>query len=164
MRYRNDERETHINMTRTSNKMRIYTTEYHMMRKLDKYVEESDDWKVVEIARCKGEVVSKTYEAPRKLLGLRKKKIVQSEEQRIAAAERLRAYHHNKQNATKKADEVDEYEDCEDYEDDDVDDANEELDDSQEEQNTAANNEESNFQPELTRPKYKKREDVEPER
>lgn len=86
------ERETHINMDKTSDRMRIYTTEYNVMKKLDRYVEESDEWKVIEVGRIKGAVVSKTYEAPRKLLTLRKKSVVMSEEARQAAAERMRAY------------------------------------------------------------------------
>ena len=35
----NDERETHINMVHGSSKMRIYTTEYNIMKKLDKLIE-----------------------------------------------------------------------------------------------------------------------------
>lgn len=119
----NQERETHINMDRTSDKMRIYTSEHHVMRKLDKYVEESDDWNIIEIGRCKGEVVSKTYEAPRKLLNLRKKSFVMSEEQREAAAERLRIYHHKNddknEETSKEFDDDDNLDEAEDLDDDD---------------------------------------------
>ena len=87
----NDERETHISMSSLGNKMKIYTTEWHIMRRLDRYVEESDNWKVVDIGLLHGEVVSKTYEAPRDLLLIRKQKRVMTEEQRQKAAERLRA-------------------------------------------------------------------------
>lgn len=87
----NDERETHISMSSLGNKMKIYTTEWHIMRRLDRYVEESDNWKVVDIGMLHGEVVSKTYEAPRDLLLIRKQKRVMTEEQRQKAAERLRA-------------------------------------------------------------------------
>ena len=45
----NDERETHINMVHGSNKMKIYTTEYNIMKKLDRYVENNENWKVVEV-------------------------------------------------------------------------------------------------------------------
>lgn len=86
----NDERETHINMNSLGDKMQIYTTERYIMRRLDKYVEESDNWKVVDIGKLHGEVVSKTYEAPRDLLLIRKQKRVMTEEQRLKAAERLR--------------------------------------------------------------------------
>mgnify|MGYP007097147629 CR=1 FL=1 len=78
----NDERETHISMSSLRNKMKIYTTERHIMRRLDRYVEESDNWKVVDIGMLHGEVVSKTYEAPRDLLLIRKQKRVMTEEQR----------------------------------------------------------------------------------
>lgn len=87
----NDERETHISMSSLRNKMKIYTTERHIMRRLDRYVEESDNWKVVDIGMLHGEVVSKTYEAPRDLLLTRKQKRVMTEEQRQKSAERLRA-------------------------------------------------------------------------
>lgn len=87
----NGERETHISMNSLGNKMKIYTTEWHIMRRLDRYVEESDNWKVVDIGLLHGEVVSKTYEAPRDLLLIRKQKRVMTEEQRQKVAERLRA-------------------------------------------------------------------------
>ena len=47
----NDERETHINMVHGSNKMKIYTTEYNIMKKLDRYVENNENWKVVEVGK-----------------------------------------------------------------------------------------------------------------
>lgn len=102
----NDERETHISMSSLGNKMKIYTTEWHIMRRLDRYVEESDNWKVVDIGMLHGEVVSKTYEAPRDLLLIRKQKRVMTEEQRQKAAERLRALR-----AKKCGEETDEKED-----------------------------------------------------
>ena len=55
----NDERETHINMVHGSSKMRIYTTEYNIMKKLDRYVENNENWKIVEVGMVHGEVVSK---------------------------------------------------------------------------------------------------------
>ena len=55
----NDERETHINMVHGSNKMKIYTTEYNIMKKLDRYVENNENWKIVEVGMVHGEVVSK---------------------------------------------------------------------------------------------------------
>ena len=59
------------------------------MRRLDKYVEESEAWKVIEVGKVNGKVVSKIYEAPRELLSMKKKKRVMTEEQRRQAAERL---------------------------------------------------------------------------
>ena len=91
-----DERETHINMNSLGKTMQIYTTEKHIMRRLDRYVDESPNWKVVDIGKLHGEIISKTYEAPRDLLLIRKQKRVMSEEQRQKAAERLRAFHNNK--------------------------------------------------------------------
>lgn len=89
----NDERETHINMVHGSSKMRIYTTEYNIMKKLDRYVENNENWKIVEVGMVHGEVVSKTYEAPKDLLLIREKKRVLTEQQRADAAARLKAYH-----------------------------------------------------------------------
>mgnify|MGYP007087852840 FL=1 len=91
-----DERETHINMNSLGKTMQIYTTEKHIMRRLDRYVDESPNWKVVDIGKLHGEIVSKTYEAQRDLLLIRKQKRVMSEEQRQKAAERLRAFHNKK--------------------------------------------------------------------
>ena len=87
----NDERETHINMVHGSNKMKIYTTEYNIMKKLDRYVENNENWKIVEVGMVHGEVVSKTYEAPKDLLLIREKKRVLTEQQRADAAARLKA-------------------------------------------------------------------------
>ena len=105
----NDERETHISMSSLRNNMKIYTTERHIMRRLDRYVEESDNWKVVDIGMLHGEVVSKTYEAPRDLLLTRKQKRVMTEEQRQKSAERLRALREKKygKKVDEKADETD---------------------------------------------------------
>ena len=91
-----DERETHICMSGSSKKMQIFTTEYHIMRRLDKYVEESEAWKIIEVGKVNGKVVSKIYEAPRELLSMKKKKRVMTEEQRRKAAERLAAYRQRK--------------------------------------------------------------------
>lgn len=91
-----EEKETHVSMSKTSDMMRIYTTESNVMRRLDRYVEESEDWNVVEVGRVKDKVISKTYEAPRSLLLLRKKKKVLSEEQKLAASGRLKTYWDNK--------------------------------------------------------------------
>ena len=98
-----DERETHICMSGNSKKMQIFTTEYHIMRRLDKYVAESEAWKVIEVGKVNGKVVSKIYEAPRELLSMKKKKRVMTEEQRRQAAERLAAYRQKKAGDTATA-------------------------------------------------------------
>lgn len=126
------EKETHISMCKTSDMMEIYTTEQHVMRKLDKYVQESDDWKVLEISRRKGEIVAKTYEAPRKFLMLRKHMPDISDEQRQAASERLKAYQESQKNKPKEV------------------------------VTATANNNESAFIPERSKPKYVKVEMFEP--
>ena len=63
------------------------------MKKLDRYVENNENWKIVEVGMVHGEVVSKTYEAPKDLLLIREKKRVLTEQQRADAAARLKAYH-----------------------------------------------------------------------
>ena len=98
-----DERETHICMSGNSKKMQIFTTEYHIMRRLDKYVEESEAWKVIEVGKVNGKVVSKIYEPPRELLSMKKKKRVMTEEQRRHAAERLASYRQKKAGDTATA-------------------------------------------------------------
>lgn len=152
------ERETHINMDKTSDKMTIYTTEYNVMHKLDKYVEESEEWKLIGVSRVKGAIVSKTYEAPRKLLCLRKKTVVMSDEQREAAAERLRAFHKKKEQE-EFAPSSDIYED-----DSDIVFENSETESVQDDEasNNTNNSEESAFIPQKTRPKYIKEEMFEP--
>ena len=101
------EKETHISMGATSDKMRIFTTEKHIMRKLDRYVENSEDWTVVEIGKVKNEVVSKIYEAPRKLLLMRERKLtrVMTDEQKAAAAQRLKAARDKKNQEAENAEE-----------------------------------------------------------
>lgn len=143
------ERETHINTDASTDMMRIYTSETHMMRKLDKYVEESDEWKLVEVSRVKGDVVSKTYEAPKRLLSLRKKTYFMSEERRQEASERFREYHRMK----KEKDEG-EFINLDDEENNII----------KEENQTSDNSDDANFQPEKTRPKYEKINMYEPEK
>ena len=89
--------ETHVSMSGLNKTMKIFTTEKHIMRKLDKYVQENpDSWKLVEVGKMKGEIVSKIYEAPRDLLYMKMKKRQMTEEQRQAAAERFLKYHESK--------------------------------------------------------------------
>lgn len=161
----NDERETHINMVHGSNKMKIYTTEYNIMKKLDRYVENNENWKIVEVGMVHGEVVSKTYEAPKDLLLIREKKRVLTEQQRADAAARLKAYH-----AAKHADddEMDVIDFGADDSDPDEDNEEETKEDNAEavsssadaSTNTAnagaASNESPRFEPEKSQPKYVK--------
>lgn len=125
------EKETHINMSTLDNKVRIYTTENRIMRKLDKYVEESESWKIVEVGKVKGEIVSKTYEGPKELLLIRKKKRVISDEQKQAASERLKAYWSSK-------------------------DDEESFEDENETEGQVNNDETPRLEPQKTKPKYEK--------
>lgn len=59
-------KKTVISFDDLSATMIIRTSDYHMMRFFDKYVENSVRWRLTEVGRTKGEIVSKTYEAPRK--------------------------------------------------------------------------------------------------
>lgn len=154
-----DERETHINMSHGSDKMKIYTTEYNIMRKLDRYVENNDNWKVVEIGMVHGEVVSKTYEAPKDLLLLREKKRTMTEEQREAAAKRLRAYHASKNGETPD-DKVDEVgftdEDNEEEKADEDDSSSASQTDTTAGMTSAADNETPRLEPQKSQPKIVK--------
>ena len=145
----NDERETHISMSSLGNKMKIYTTEWHIMRRLDRYVEESDNWKVVDIGMLHGEVVSKTYEAPRDLLLIRKQKRVMTKEQKQKAAERLRVLREKKhgEELDEKADETDNETDFG---------AEDDLDTSANMQNasSSASGETPRLEPQKSQPKY----------
>lgn len=144
-----DEKETHINMSKASDKMQIYTTEFNIMKRLDRYVEESEEWNLVSIGRVKGRIVSKTYEAPRNLLLMRKKKRTVSDEQKLAAAERLKEYWKKKKNEEDDFIDIDEF-------------SFGLEDDEQKINKKKSNEEESNFQPEKTKPSFKKVKD-EPE-
>ena len=146
----NDERETHINMVHGSSKMRIYTTEYNIMKKLDRYVENNENWKIVEVGMVHGEVVSKTYEAPKDLLLIREKKRMLTEQQRADAAARLKAYH-----AAKHAD--DDEMDVVDFGTDDAETVSSSADASANAANAGtANNEAPRLEPEKLWPEYMK--------
>lgn len=155
----NDERETHINMVHGSSKMRIYTTEYNIMKKLDRYVENNENWKIVEVGMVHGEVVSKTYEAPKDLLLIREKKRVLSEQQRADAAARLKAYHAAKHADDDEMDVVDfgtdDSDPDEDNEEDDAEAVSSSADVSANTANAgAANNEAPRLEPEKLQPEY----------
>lgn len=157
----NDERETHINMVHGSNKMKIYTTEYNIMKKLDRYVENNENWKVVEVGMVRGEVVSKTYEAPKDLLLIREKKRVLTEQQRANAAARLKAYHAAKHADDDEMDVVDFGADDSDPDEDNEEEVKEnDAETVSSSANTAnagtASNESPRLEPEKSRPKYVK--------
>ena len=73
MRTPGEEQETIIRWYRTDKTATIYTSDYLMMARFDKFVEEGD-WKFIKSDTCDGDIVSKTYEAPKELLYGRKAK------------------------------------------------------------------------------------------
>jgi len=90
-----NEQETTISFTRDSNKAIVYTSDKTMLTKLHKLVEKNPkEWKRIDQGRLKGDVVSETFECPKKLISLRTATPISkmSEEQRRLAAERLRAW------------------------------------------------------------------------
>lgn len=68
-----DEQETIIRWYRDEKTADIYTSDTTMMTRYDKYVE-SGDWTLKENGTCQGDLVSKSYTAPKELLFGRSKK------------------------------------------------------------------------------------------
>ena len=92
------EQETTISFTRDGNKAIVYTSDKTMLTKLHKLVEKNPkEWRRIDQGRLKGDVVSETFECPKKLISLRTATPVStmSEEQKRLAAERLRAWWEN---------------------------------------------------------------------
>ena len=92
-----NEQETTISFMRNSNKAIVYTSDKTMLTKLHKLAKKNPEWKRIDQGRLKGDVVSETFECPKKLISLRTATptYVISEEQRRFAAERLRAWREN---------------------------------------------------------------------
>lgn len=94
-----NEQETVINFTRDSDKATVYTSDTTMLTKLHKLMKKTpEEWRLVHQDTVDGQVVSETFECPKKLISLRASIIsrVMTEEQRQAAAERLRKARENK--------------------------------------------------------------------
>lgn len=88
-----EEQEIVITMSGRTDKISVFTSYPHWIKRLDKYCEENPDaWKCTKVDTIDGEVAGKFYEGPKDLLKLQKKKRYVSEEQRKASAERLAAY------------------------------------------------------------------------
>lgn len=88
-----DEQETTIGWMRDSDKARIYTSDTTMMTRFDKFTE-NGDWKLIQTEYVGDSIISKTYEAPKKLVFGRGKSSKSSEltpEERQARAARMRA-------------------------------------------------------------------------
>lgn len=91
-----DEHEIVVQMNGRAETVKIYASYPHWIKRLDKYCEENPaEWKCTGESKCDGEIVAKTYECPKSLFKLQKKKRQISEAQRKASAERLAAYRQN---------------------------------------------------------------------
>lgn len=92
MRTPGEEQETIIRWYRDEKEASIYTSDYTMMTRFDKFVE-GGDWEFVKSETCEGDIVSKTYKAPKELLYGRKVKLKGKEltdEQKEALAMRFK--------------------------------------------------------------------------
>ena len=91
-----DEQETTITWYRDEDTAKIYTSDYTMMTKYDKNVS-SGDWELLKVYTCDGDIVAKTYSAPKELLyGRGKKNKPMSEKIKSEKRELMRQYHLNK--------------------------------------------------------------------
>ena len=98
-----NEQETHICFMRDSDICRIYTTDSTMITRLDKLAEDegSPDWKLVKEHNFpNGEPAGKTYETKKRLITFRSGIREMSEEQKQAAAERIRKWRAEKYGST----------------------------------------------------------------
>lgn len=96
-----NEQETTISFTRDGDKAIVYTSDKIMLTKLHKLVEKNPkEWKRIDQGKLKGDVVSETFECPKKLISLRTATptFAMSEEQKRLATERLRAWRERKLN------------------------------------------------------------------
>lgn len=94
-----DEQETVVQISRISGKATVYTSDTAMLTKLHKLMKKNpEEWKRAHQDMLDGEVVSETYECPKKLISFRASTSsrVMTEEQRQAAAERLKKARENK--------------------------------------------------------------------
>lgn len=90
-----NEQETVINFMRDSDKAIIYTSDTTMLTRLHKLVEKNPkEWKQIDQGKSNGEIVSETFECPKKLISFRSSTAsrVMTEEQRKAARERMKEW------------------------------------------------------------------------
>lgn len=87
-----NEQETVITWSRGDDRAEVYTCDSLVITKCDKLVSTSDEWKLEGSETMHGEVVSKTYSCPVKLISFRAKtqKIEMTEEQKKIVSERMR--------------------------------------------------------------------------
>ncbi|MBR3459422.1 MAG: hypothetical protein IKH21_01320 [Clostridia bacterium] len=62
-----NEQETIIRWYQDESSATVYTSSYAMMKRFDKFVT-GGDWELTKIDKCEGDIVSKTYRAPKSLL------------------------------------------------------------------------------------------------
>lgn len=94
-----NDQETVINFTRDSDKATVYTTDTTMRSKLHNLsMKNGKDWVLLnqDTDSIDHDIISETYQCPKKLIGLRVLSRKLTEEQRQAAAERLRKARENK--------------------------------------------------------------------
>lgn len=92
------EQETVIRYGRGEDFVTVHTTDSTTMTKLDKLAENPDsDWTLSETWEHEGEIVEKMYKAPKALISFRTARVsrIMTEEQKQAAAERLKQYRSN---------------------------------------------------------------------
>lgn len=93
MRLSVNEQETVVNFERNTDKATVYTSDQTMLTKLHKLMEKNPkEWRLIDKGRIDGDVVSETFECPKRLISFRTSTAsrVMTEEQREAAAERLK--------------------------------------------------------------------------
>ena len=85
------EQETLISWSRGDEFAEVYTSDSTTMTKLDRKCREFPDfWKIKDISTVKGEIVSKTYICPKKLVSLRNQRNPQGGEGNSEALKRYR--------------------------------------------------------------------------
>lgn len=99
-----DEQETTIVLSRTEDKMSIWTTDNTMVTKLRALMNKNpEDYKLINISTYNGAPAAYEFEAPKKLLSLRNTMNL-TDEQRAALGERLKASRTSQKGGTDSAD------------------------------------------------------------
>lgn len=85
-----NEQETTIQFSRDGKMCRMWTSDTHMISKMDKLAKEFPDvYKIVRESTARDEVVDKTYEYPKKFAYPRKPRPEMSEERKIQMRQRM---------------------------------------------------------------------------
>lgn len=91
MRLSRYEQEVIINFNAEDEKCTLYTANPVWIRKMDKLVESNpDEFKQIDRQTMKGELVSKTYEFPKKLVSVRSKSKKLTDAERLELTKRLK--------------------------------------------------------------------------